>query len=405
METLSLLGIHTDGEHLVLVNSAGERFLLPIEEELRSIVRQHRRKVAAALEVKNPGSIRPKEIQSMIRAGATAEEVAGAAGVDVEHVKRYEDPVISERLWVAQQARSTRVSASSDSPELGDLVIDRLATRGVSPTTLHWDATRQPGEEWTVHLEFIQDAKNYEANWEFDMDNRILTALDEQSRWLTETATPSGSDTLLRRSIFAQANSADPNEASAKNSGMTGTSSHNPTKSPAQSPNLSKTEALVDELNAARGTRLTVVAIEEEDDVSAMEAAIASGFREDSPTEAKKNLNSTGKAPVTPLKSLQPLQTTSPASPQSSRKNPPHPTANAPKEPNKNTTIAKKTKVGTLKDTNDATNPLTPDNDPLPGMEQIPPRDTNKAISPKRTRPGRAQMPSWDEILFGTKSD
>ena len=32
MRSLSLLGIHTDGEHLVLVDTDGERFLLPLDE-------------------------------------------------------------------------------------------------------------------------------------------------------------------------------------------------------------------------------------------------------------------------------------------------------------------------------------------------------------------------------------
>lgn len=405
METLSLLGIHTDGEHLVLVATTGERYLLPIEEELRSIVRQHRRKVAAVLEVKNPGSIRPREIQSMIRAGATAEEVASAAGVDLEHVKRYEDPVLSERIWAWQQAGETRVSSDPDAPELRDLVIDRLATRGVDPASLHWDATRQPGEEWVVHLEFVQDAKNFEANWEFDMDNRVLTALDEQSRWLTETATPAGSETLLRRSIFpakspseesSSAGSADNatggassaaagGSADSATSGVMRSHPENTSQTTSRTSLEARTEALLDELNAARGTRLTVVTGEEDDDVSAMEAAIASGFREDAPAETLQTGVSPTSAAVTKLPSR---PVAKPKTGQATTEN----TAATPLAPHESATE----------------NTPPPDTGVLPGMEQsgeqLHPTPA-KSAPPKRSRAGRAQMPSWDEIMFGSKSD
>lgn len=397
METLSLLGIHTDGEHLVLVDAKGERYLLPIEEELRSIVRQHRRKVAAALELKNPGSIRPKEIQSMIRAGATAEEVAAAAGVDLENVKRYEDPVISERIWIAQQAGETRVSSGSDAPKLQDLVLDRLATRGVSPDSLHWDATRQPGEEWVVHLEFIQDAKNYEANWEFDTENRILTALDEQSRWLTETATPAGSETLLRNSFFpASARDAAAPEPPS-NSDSAGSMSSQPNSdqnSSALSSQLTKTEAILDELNAARGTRLTVVSGDEDDDISAMEAAIASGFNEDAP-KSDTDKTTEHSSSVTSLKSRRSIL--SQAEDAEAKKASTTSLSAAKVAPHESTTQTSESTEATAE-------PAPGAEGMLPGMNQIPTAET-KAEQPKRSRPGRAQMPSWDEIMFGTKSD
>ena len=69
METLSLLGIHTDSEHLVLVDQLGERYLLPINEELRSIMRQQKRRLAEAMTKANGNNLRPKDIQTLIRSG------------------------------------------------------------------------------------------------------------------------------------------------------------------------------------------------------------------------------------------------------------------------------------------------------------------------------------------------
>lgn len=361
MRSLSLLGIHTDGEHLVLVDTEGERFLLPLDEELRSIVRQQRRKVVAALSASNTQDLRPKDIQTLIRGGASAQEVATSAGMDLAQVKRYEAPVLAERIYTARQAQETRVSPDKDAPALGELVIDRLATRGVSPTSLIWDATRQPGENWLVHLEFVQDAKALEANWDFDHENRTLTALDEQARWLTETATPAGSDTLLSRGHF-RFGSAPETEVSPS-----------PTTKPIpeQSPETSATEALLEELNAARGTRLSVVTGDEEDDVSAMEAAIASGFAPDAETAppAAPTPDAVSPLPDADVLSLEAAKLQSP------------PAAQSPALPT--------------------------DSGVLPGMEDLQPNPAQPAADTGRhtTRRGRAAMPSWDEILFGSKAD
>ena len=363
MRSLSLLGIHTDGEHIVLVDTDGERFLLPLDEELRSVVRQQRRKVAAALSDSDSQDLRPKDIQTLIRGGASAQEVATSAGLDLAQVKRYEAPVLAERIYAARQAQETHVSPEKDAPTLGELVIDRLATRGVSPTSLSWDATRQPGENWLVHLEFVQDAKALEANWDFDHENRLLTALDEQARWLTETATPAGADALLSRGHFRFGAVSDIDSAE---------SACTTTKPvPMQSPETSATEALLDELNAARGTRLSVVTGDEEDDVSAMEAAIASGFAPDTET-APPAASTPDAASAHPDADVLPLDAAKRQSPKAAQPS------------------AQTTETGLL-----------------PGMEDLQPHpgsataDTGKHT----TRRGRAAMPSLDEILFGSKTD
>lgn len=351
MRNLSLLGIHTDSEHVVLVDQEGERYLLPINEELRSLVRQHRRKVVSALTAAPREDLRPRDIQTLIRGGATAEEVASSSGLDLEHVKRYETPVLAERSYVASQARDTQVSHEKEAPALGELVIDRLATRGVSPHTLGWDATRQPGENWMIHLEFVQDAKAMEANWEFNQDEHTLIALDEQARWLTETVTPAGSEALLNRTGQFRAAAFDVPAPPATDSASL----------------ANATDALLEELNAARGTRLSVVTDGEEDDVSAMEAAIASGFAEEDSPEKSASDKDLPPAPDSVVKLAKP----------------------APATPEK-TDSAKKDETGLL-----------------PGMEDLRPQQTvthPETVKHSRSK-GRAAMPSWDEILFGSKGN
>src|SRR5690625_201485 len=99
MVELELVGIHDDGEHLVVKDPENTTYTLPITEALRAAVRRDR----AQLEQLRAGDIRPREIQALIRAGSSAEDVAEQAGVSVEQVRRYEGPVLAEREFAARR--------------------------------------------------------------------------------------------------------------------------------------------------------------------------------------------------------------------------------------------------------------------------------------------------------------
>jgi hypothetical protein len=185
MVELELLGLHGDGEHLTLTDEDGRRYQVPIDDALRAAVRRDRPKLHD-LPV-DGASLRPKDIQALIRAGASVAEVAERSGLDEERVRRYEGPVVAERTWVVQQAQNQRVGHETDAPRLGDLVLDRLAARGVEPGTLDWDAVRHPGQSWEVVATFVAGEKEREARWEVDLAARTLHAVDDEARWLSET--------------------------------------------------------------------------------------------------------------------------------------------------------------------------------------------------------------------------
>src|SRR4051812_50040957 len=96
MHDLTLVGVHDDGEHLVLVGSDGQRYLLTVDEPLRAAVRRDRARLAQ-LQIEKTNTLRPRDIQAKIRSGCTAEEVADEAGVPVEHVRRDEGAGLAER--------------------------------------------------------------------------------------------------------------------------------------------------------------------------------------------------------------------------------------------------------------------------------------------------------------------
>jgi hypothetical protein len=126
-----------------------------------------------------------REIQSRIRAGQTAEQVAAEAGVAVENVRRYEGPVLAEREHVVSRARAA-VLGPDGAPTLDDLVADRLATRGCDATDAQWDSARDDHGAWHVYVEFTAGGSSRVATWAYDVASRSIEALDDEARWLSE---------------------------------------------------------------------------------------------------------------------------------------------------------------------------------------------------------------------------
>lgn len=185
MVELKLTGLHPDGERLTLTDPSGTQYTLAVTDELRAAVRRDRPLMEQIRAAQQP--VRPREIQAMLRAGSTTDEVAEVSGLPLDHVERFEGPVRAEQAWVIQQAHGLPVGRHPDSPSLGDLVVDRLATRGIPPTSLVWSSTRAGSSPWVLSVTFPVGSRTTEARWEVDLAARTLHALDDESRWLSET--------------------------------------------------------------------------------------------------------------------------------------------------------------------------------------------------------------------------
>jgi hypothetical protein len=189
MQDLRLIGVHEDGVHLILGDEEGNRFSLPLDEALRSAARrEHPRSGQLPLDLE--ATLRPKDVQAMIRAGLSAEEVAERAGWTVEKVHRYEVPILAEREHVAGLARQVRLrgraGAHGASPTLGDRVGDRLRSREIDASRAYWDSRRADRGSWTVVLTFSAGGRQRQAAWEFDPLARTVVARDDEARWLSE---------------------------------------------------------------------------------------------------------------------------------------------------------------------------------------------------------------------------
>ncbi|WP_291313460.1 septation protein SepH [Corynebacterium sp. UBA2622] len=116
-----------------------------------------------------PLSMRPKEIQARIRAGATAEELADEMGVAVSRLEAYAHPVLLERIQVADAAKQSHPVREDGTAKLTlfEILATAFAARGHSVSDATWDATREPGDDWVVHVTWQAGLSENEALWSF----------------------------------------------------------------------------------------------------------------------------------------------------------------------------------------------------------------------------------------------
>jgi len=363
MADLELVGIHPDGDHLILIGPDDDRHRLAIDEALRVAVRRDRPQLE---KLRSDAGLRPRDIQAMIRSGASAEDVADQAGLPVQQVRRYEGPVLAERDHAASRARALRVGRDTDSPSLGDLVLDRLAARGVEPDSLTWDARKRGQESWELLARFEAGERDREAVWRIDLTSGTFVALDDESRWLSETDLAPGSrhlSSVRGSALYDVENDGDiapalhAVDAVIRDSRPRVVPDPPPAEPEPEQDEAAATEAMLAELDASRGVRQPV----EIDDDALAEQVLA----EQEPAES----------PLT-------LFDDPPAA---------HPPASAPQEARDATVLSAPSASSPAEE--ERSGGARPES-----SEQRPP-------SRRSRRSRRTSVPSWDEIVFGAKGD
>jgi hypothetical protein len=110
MRELTIVGLDVDSKHLICESTKdngdhGEKFKIRVDDRLNAAVRGDGARVGQTyIDIEVNSMLRPKEIQSRIRAGASVEQVAAAAGVDIDRVERFAHPVLLERSRAAELA-------------------------------------------------------------------------------------------------------------------------------------------------------------------------------------------------------------------------------------------------------------------------------------------------------------
>jgi len=172
MEQLKVIG--TEDDKLILATESGDRFSLDIDDVLRIELRKARRERDRDADVAKPS---PREIQSHIRAGLSAEEVAELLGARVEDVQRFEGPVLAEREHIVGQALAVPVLLGGDfegdgHATFGSAVRAKLAEAGAIGE--RWTSWKEP-TGWVVKLEFSANDIEHDARWGFDPRRSTLS--------------------------------------------------------------------------------------------------------------------------------------------------------------------------------------------------------------------------------------
>ncbi|MET8765955.1 septation protein SepH [Streptomyces sp. NPDC004658] len=185
MPELRVVAVSNDGTRLVLKAADSTEYTLPIDERLRAAVRGDRPRLGQ-IEIEVESHLRPRDIQARIRAGATAEEVAQLAGIPVDRVRRFEGPVLAERAFMAERARKTPVRRPGENsgPLLGEAVQERLLLRGAEKDTVQWDSWRRDDGTWEVLLVYRVAGEPHSASWTYDPPRRLVQAVDDEARSL-----------------------------------------------------------------------------------------------------------------------------------------------------------------------------------------------------------------------------
>lgn len=404
MQDLRLVGVHEGGEHLLLSGRGGETFRLRIDEALRVAASRPTRRAGQAAEPEAGPTMTPRDIQARIRSGASAEEVAELSGHDIAHIRRYEGPVLAEREYIARQAQSVEVaapmsaaqdshrSAFGDSPvNLGDMVNHRLRAFGVDPETVVWDSWRRPEGSWDVVASFslgensrVSVGEEPPARWTYSPLRRQVTNANRWAQLLSELA-PVDSPVPARR-LSAVADRVFDFE--------TDTAPEEPLPVSDE-----ETDELLNVLRSRRGQRLGT----DEDADDALAALLAKGsIPAAHPRDGQAELEDESSVrPRTGKLSLAPVL-------------PEEPEATAEPEAEEDPSDPLRLDDGISTSTREISILARPvrgsrgTDAGKPPAEPEEPSETPEAKEPvteRRIKPKRSSVPSWDEIVFGTKGD
>ena len=190
MTELRLDGKTEDGNHLSLVDGDGNNYSVRISDTLRATVNQPRLTSVPAVDAHE--SISVKEIQRRLRAGESFEQIARDGQTTVEKVERFSGPIMQEREYILSNARDLVMRKDAHRTDLtfGEVVLAKLAPRGVDTDQVSWNAWRQLDGVWHIELHYPNRDGNGVATWNFDLARRALDASDDNGAWLIGEEAP-----------------------------------------------------------------------------------------------------------------------------------------------------------------------------------------------------------------------
>jgi hypothetical protein len=193
MQDLRVVG--TEDGALLVSDDEGTRYRLPVDDVLQLKLRQ------VTPDPSIGQRLAPREIQAYIRSGMSAEDVATITGAPLEHIQRFEGPVLAEREFVVKSALDVPVHTALETDPLaqgatfGSAIRARLQDLGAANE--RWASWKDATIGWIVKLSFTANQVEHDARWHFDPKKAALDPINNEAVTLSQQGEATG--TLLPR--------------------------------------------------------------------------------------------------------------------------------------------------------------------------------------------------------------
>jgi hypothetical protein len=205
MQDLRVIGAE-DGA-LVVADDEGTRYRLPVDDVLQLKLRQ------VTPDPSIGARLAPREIQAYIRSGMSAEDVATITGAPLDHIQRFEGPVLAEREFVVKSARDVPVHTALETDPLaqgatfGSAISARLHDLGA--TGERWASWKDASAGWIVKLSFAANQIDHDARWHFDPKKSSLDPMNNEAITLSQQGEATGSLIPRLRAVHQEERSPD----------------------------------------------------------------------------------------------------------------------------------------------------------------------------------------------------
>ncbi|WP_139416970.1 septation protein SepH [Agromyces laixinhei] len=182
MQELKVIGVENGA--LLAAADDGARFRIEIDDVLQSRIRQAQPEQHAG---PKPS---PREVQAHIRAGMSAEEVAQVTGAAIDYIRRFEGAVLAEREHMVTSALAVPVHVAADADpadeqaSFGGVIRERLAQLGAHGE--RWASWKDEERGWVIKLEFTAETIDHDARWGFEPRKQSLHPMNSEATTLSQ---------------------------------------------------------------------------------------------------------------------------------------------------------------------------------------------------------------------------
>lgn len=164
---------------VLAVNENGEEFRVSLDEAQIARLRSPRVDSTAV-------KVAPREIQALIRAGLSADEVCRVSGASPEDVDRYEAPVLAERDFILNSALATPTSLDVHDEPIPFGIHVRSRLDSLHAEEQRWVSWKDPADGWLVKVEFTAKGIEHDARWAFDPRRGSLVPVNTDASTLSQ---------------------------------------------------------------------------------------------------------------------------------------------------------------------------------------------------------------------------